>query len=262
MIEIEDKKIFLKIAPTLNWGDSFNQFFIELVTGEKPETIDVRKKVNDRQTSYLVIGSTLQYADSNTVVWGAGFIKPGDICREKPQSVLAVRGPLTRQKLIDQEIDCPEIYGDPVLLAPKFYKPKTKKKYRLGIIPHIVDQDNSWFSQIDEQSDKVKIIDVYQTGFKFIDEVFECDLIASSSLHGLIIADAYSIPSSWLEFSDKVIGNGFKFQDYFASVSRKKQKSFRVTSKTTIADIISSFSKYKIKIDLDALWRSRPDSFK
>ena len=51
-----------------------------------------------------------------------------------PQKVLAVRGPLSRNYLLENGVDCPDVYGDPALLFPKYYKPHIYKKYKLGII--------------------------------------------------------------------------------------------------------------------------------
>lgn len=46
-----------------------------------------------------------------------------------------------------------------------------------------------------------------------------CQFIVSSSLHGLIIADAYGIPSVfWNELGEE---NEWKFLDYFEGVGRK-----------------------------------------
>lgn len=63
----------------------------------------------------------------NTEVWGAGIISENSLLKEKPSKVYAVRGPLTRQRLIKEGIDCPEIYGDPALLIPYYYRPKVTK---------------------------------------------------------------------------------------------------------------------------------------
>ncbi len=55
----------------------------------------------------------------------------------------AVRGPLTRQFLMDMGIDCPKIYGDPALLLPKLF-PEFKKSENPTkeyiIIPHHSDE--------------------------------------------------------------------------------------------------------------------------
>ncbi len=40
--------------------------------------------------------------------------------------------------------------------------------------------------------------------------------MVSSSLHGLVFAEAFDIPNLWIELSDKVIGNGFEFHDWFS----------------------------------------------
>jgi pyruvyltransferase len=52
-----------------------------------------------------------------------------------------------------------------------------------------------------------------------------CERIVSSSLHGLVIADAYGIPNAWLNSDggaggSRPGGGEFKFYDYFASVNK------------------------------------------
>ena len=49
---------------------------------------------------------------------------------------------------------------------------------------------------------------------QFVDELVSCEMIFSSSLHGLIIADAYNIPNRRVIFGNKLIGGDFKFNDY------------------------------------------------
>ena len=55
---------------------------------------------------------------------------------------------------------------------------------------------------------------------KVVDYICSCKIILSSSLHGLIISDAYKIPNIWLnEYS---LNEGtFKFKDYFQSQNRE-----------------------------------------
>jgi len=162
---------------------------------------------------------------------------------------------MTRRLLLEQEIDCPEVYGDPALLFPRFYNPEIKKKYKIGVIPHYVDADSNWIKSLN--NDEVKIIDICSDTHSFIDSIKECELIVSSSLHGIIAADAYGIPNMWIKISEKVGGSGFKFRDYFASVKRK-DSCFIIEDDTNINSVIDSIEDYKIDIDLEALYNSCP----
>jgi pyruvyltransferase len=202
---------------------------------------------------YFVTGSILRRATKHTVVWGSGFISAIDKCYEKPKKICAVRGPLTMQILSREGISCPEVYGDPALLLPLFYSPITNKKYKVGLIPHYVDKESKWLKSI--KNDKnIKIIDVQNSNpLKFIDDILQCEKIASSSLHGIIVADAYNIHSVWVEFSNSVFGNGFKFIDYFMSVKRLDRKPFIIKNDTTVTDIFKNSSPYTIDIDLKKL---------
>ncbi|MEA3315129.1 MAG: polysaccharide pyruvyl transferase family protein [Campylobacterota bacterium] len=223
---------------------------------------EVRSQIYKR-IHYLVIGSILQRATNYSIVWGAGFIAKDSICCQNPKKIYAVRGPLTRKILLEQDIYCPEIYGDPALLMPLIYNPKDiHKKYNLGIIPHYIDKNNEWLKSFNLSS-KVKIIDIQNNDSKaFIDSVLECKKIASSSLHGIIIADSYYIPSLWIEFSDKVYGDGFKFYDYFLSVKKDIKSPYKVNLNSSIIDIEKQFINSKIDIDLEPLIQSCPFKLK
>jgi pyruvyltransferase len=46
-------------------------------------------------------------------------------------------------------------------------------------------------------------------------------MIASSSLHGLILADAYGIPNVWMCLNKDTGGGEFKFKDYYEGVLKE-----------------------------------------
>jgi pyruvyltransferase len=238
-----------------NFGDAINPILINKLFNCKVMWVDYKYF----PFKYLVgIGSVLQKANKNSFIWGTGFISDSSICYEKPFKIFAVRGPKTRKKLLELGIDCPEVYGDPALLLPKIYTPKVSKKYKLGIIPHYMDMQNKVLDKFKE-NDSILIIDIKNPNhFQFIDLLYSCEKIASSSLHGLIVADAYGIPSLWIELSNKVKGNGFKFLDYFESVGRMEKESFKLKENVLFEDIFNQFREYKIKIDLDKLINSFP----
>lgn len=240
-----------------NWGDALNPILIENLTGKKPilstEVFNIKKN-----NVYCVIGSILEIpSEKNLIVWGSGFISSNSQFKVKPKEIYAVRGPRTRELVLKNGIYCPEIYGDPAMLYPCFYRPKIEKKYKLGIIPHYVDQNNPLLNPFKNES-FVLIIDMLSGIRKVVDDICSCEIIASSSLHGIIAADSYGIPSIWIEFSKKVKGDGFKFYDYFESVGRENEFPLAITQNTTIKEIIDCHKNYDVKIDVDKLIESCP----
>jgi pyruvyltransferase len=239
-----------------NWGDALSPVLARHISGgariEYVNPID-----NSSKFRFYSIGSIIPPASSNSEIWGSGIIQNIESVKIKPTKVHAVRGPLTRKILTNSGIACPEVYGDPALLYPKFYNPTVDKKYEIGIIPHYVDQKHPWVTS-KTAVPGVKFINILGDIDTVVNEILSCDMIISSSLHGVIAADAYGIPSVWVEFSDKVLGNGFKFKDYFMSVGRTDQTPIRINMHTRLVDIKQSMSPYRIKIDLDALYESCP----
>jgi pyruvyltransferase len=111
------------------------------------------------------------------------------------------------------------MYGDPALLLPRLYSPANlARRYRIGITPHVVDRDDPAVCALGARPD-VTIIDLYRPTLECVEAIVACDMILSSSLHGLVVADAYGIPSGYVLFSDKVIGGGFKFRDYLKGIN-------------------------------------------
>lgn len=133
--------------------------------------------------------------------------------------ILAVRGKLTLSNI---QGDTSHIkMGDPGLLMSYVYPQACKVKYKLGIIPHFVDKDGDIIKKWKEKfGPNVLFIDVLRSPRKVINEIKQCAAIVSSSLHGLIIADAFHIPN--MRFVDrKTMPTSFydyKFDDYYSSL--------------------------------------------
>ena len=94
-----------------------------------------------------------------------------------------------------------------------------------------------------------------------ITDILQCEQILSSSLHGVILADAYGIPSAWL-MSGTPKGLEFKFYDYFISVNKIQKPQvldFNVSglSAATVEKQIQ-FNKAPIEYDPSPLLRACP----
>lgn len=203
-----------------NFGDAINPMLFEHITNKK--VVNSSKIINlFNKPTYFFIGSILDNLNkSSAIVCGTGFQNENAKVFKKPKKIIAVRGPLSREIFLKQNIDCPEIYCDPALLLPNIYQPKKiEKKYKIGIIPHYVDKQKYSKVGIITKGMNYCFIDIEDDWKKIIDNINSCEYILSSSLHGIIVAHAYNVPATRMILTDKIIGGDFKFDDYALSVS-------------------------------------------
>jgi pyruvyltransferase len=240
-----------------NFGDTLNPILIEKLSGKRPfHSEDVR--ANYPGPVYSVVGSVLQsLTDPNLVVWGSGFIREGAVFRTKPAAVCAVRGPLTRDLVLRQGIPCPAVYGDPALLYPRFFTRPVQRSIRLGVVPHYWDKGHPALERLTDDP-LVRIIDVQRDAETVAEEIRACEAIASSSLHGIVIALAFGIPAVWIEVSNRVEGEGFKFRDFFRSIHAPVNAPVPVTERTTASSLLDRAVPHSIELDLDRLLLSCP----
>jgi hypothetical protein len=179
----------------------------------------------------LAVGSIMRMANENAEVWGSGIRNIDQSDFRGARAFHAVRGLFSRDRILDLGLKCPPIYGDPGLLISDYYMPKVNKKYKLGVIPHIVDFNklNSHFKDVEG----VKIINLKSNNIEnIIEQILECEHIISTSLHGIITAVAYKIPVRWLKCSNNLNGDDIKFYDFFSSLDHDvfnlfNRKSFK-----------------------------------
>ena len=247
-----------------NWGDDINVYLLEKISKKKVlimnQSLLHRKSKKD---NYICIGSILGlYENSNSIIWGSGFIDANQQLLCKPKQIHSVRGKYTRERLLMLGYDCPEVYGDPALLVSKYYKPNINNpKYRIGFILHYVDVNNPVINAYVKENKDCIIITLcgYQKWTDVIDKICSCEFILSSSLHGLIVSDSYGIPNSWIRLSDKIVGGDFKYLDYFSSVNRPDNCPNLLESAQAIEILFENRSLYKeLCIDYDGILNSCP----
>ncbi len=199
-----------------NFGDELSPYIVKKILNN--ENIDENDNPANHKKNLVALGSYIQVAQDNFYIFGSGVRALFHDLNFNKLNIISVRGPLTRKVLLAKNIDCPEVYGDPALLLPNFYEPDkiTNLSSKIGIVPHMSQFKN--FKN--PNSAKYFIIDPTQYWKVVIDQIYSCQSILSSSLHGLICADAYNIPNLWLK--QKLNEGDFKFLDYFASQGREE----------------------------------------
>ena len=213
-----------------NFGDFIGPYLISKITG-----MSVLNIQNLQYPGIMAVGSIIQMLDrKNMTVWGSGLIEePTDeviknLQKYKPK-ILSVRGRETAKYLLEAGIDVPDqsIYGDPALILPLFYKPLESSHKKIGICPHHIHKEKFLSSILNK--DYLRIIDVQKDVENVVNKISSSTVCISTSLHGLIIAQAYNIPWIWLEIiDDNLIGNDFKFKDFFSSINESQVSHVKV----------------------------------
>lgn len=168
----------------------------------------------------VMVGSVLEHFPEHWagVIAGAGKLHEKTKLRFPNAKVLAVRGYLTARGLKGNFA-----IGDPGLLADELVRDEDKE-FDLGIVPHWTDtklEKNPIFLKF-----KPKIIRVSDDPLKVISEIGRCKKIVASSLHGIILADAFGIPRR-IEIAPRMLshphqeGGLFKWKDYSSSLNMK-----------------------------------------
>lgn len=204
-----------------NFGDFVGPYLISKITGKPVLNIN-----NSQYPGIMSVGSIIQMLDrKDIVIWGSGLMyKLTDeyikVFKKYKPEILSVRGRETATFLSDAGINVPDksVYGDPALILPLFYKPSINGPKKIGICPHYIHK--SHFLKNIDNKDYLKIIDVQQDVESVVDSINSSTVCISTSLHGLIIAQAYGIPWVWLEIYDNnLAGDDFKFKDFFSTLN-------------------------------------------
>ena len=198
-----------------NFGDALSEALIERMLGSK---IQIADQPFDGERKLLGMGSIMNYAQNNDIIWGTGVNgkSPEKSYRFTTLDVRAVRGPLTRDFLLNRGIPCPAIYGDPTLLFPiyfpEFQKPAAPS-YDFVIIPHYSDEH--LFVNFSN------MVSVREHWSVVVEKILDSKFVISSALSGIIIAEAFGIPARMLQIENKSNTEDlFKYRDYYCGTNR------------------------------------------
>jgi len=239
-----------------NFGDELSPYIVSRLL-DRTHRLCFNSSASSEATYHLVaIGSWIHAATPNSYIWGAGVRTwpPIETCEgeiadiARTLKVCAVRGPLTLKILKDLGAHTDAVqFGDPALLLDQYYKPKKCDDFNneVILIPNI--------SQIDFYANHplpngFTLMSPLSGWREIATAISSSKAVVSGSLHGLILADMYGIPNTWL-VQPRLPEGYFKFLDYFASQGRE------VKFATTPIEAVNSEFLYDggNKVDLGAL---------
>lgn len=257
ILSVEDAEIeglplyFYQEKQFVNFGDYLSLKIVERIVGGEVKIVE-HSDLSECKMKLVALGSVLVMARTNDVIWGTGMNgKRMDLKSYKftTLDVRAVRGPMTRDFIVQNfDIECSEVYGDPALLLPYLFpefKKKQNPKFPYIIIPH--------YSEIEmfPKSQYPNVVYPTERWSDVIRKILDSEFVISSSLHGIIVAEAYGIPARYLRITDHE--PLFKYQDYYLGTERPG-----FSYATSVEDALYMGGEPPFKCNLQELYESFP----
>lgn len=205
-----------------NFGDAISATIVSHVSGREVVWAGHHK------CEMYALGSLMKMVKNNQkeprekggkpFLWGTGTMSGlAHLEFLKHVRVALLRGPITGALL--QRDD--RVFGDTGLLIADALGEAPERKDMIGLIPHMHFADDIRFAKIADDNPHIKLIDVRDPdAHNVVREIASCSHIISQSLHGLVTADAYGIPNTWLDPMGIHGGAMLKFFDYAAGIGR------------------------------------------
>jgi hypothetical protein len=196
-----------------NFGDEVSPWLLEELTGTRPGWAPV-----DR-AELICVGSILDaYArgGGRGQVLGSGIREPSTVATEAIDldRVLLVRGEGTR-RLLGADASLP--LGDPGLVIANIVAPASHGRRGVVVVPH--------FAGLGDRSVRTLLAACRAEGWQVLlpnlpplqvaRSISSAELVLTSSLHGLVFADAYGVPGQLVSMDAGTAREpSFKYQDY------------------------------------------------
>lgn len=209
-----------RLRPRPNFGDEISRLICEELSGQRVEYAPLSR------ADLIATGSLLarhlvdmEWKNYRGAVWGTGCMVAGETIPLFQADVKAVRGYLSAAQMVSPTHSSIH-FGDPGLLANRLLTRKPNVKTLIGIVPHWSELQHPFFAAPFLQRADVKLINPLHDAREVIEEIASCQFILSSSLHGLVVADAFAIPNRWLRLytgqENRAGAPEFKFRDYYS----------------------------------------------
>lgn len=199
-------------VPSRRGFNNFGDLLGPIISRRLHERLNLGRP-RDRGSRLLTVGSIMRLGQEGDIVWGSGINgKSVDETRFPILDVRAVRGPRTAQVLRSFGNDVPEVFGDPALLIPYLWTDEELGVERgtggVVLMPNYNDI-RLWPSHaMDPRGDPMQRIRALASATRVI----------ASSLHALVIAEAFGVPAVLVASSRE---KPFKYQDYYEGTGRQ-----------------------------------------
>lgn len=151
------------------------------------------------------------------VIWGSGCLKPVGRGFMAHVDFAAVRGPRTAEVLRLGPLPM----GDPGLLIRAAMGEDIAPGEEIALVAHHAHRSDPALRALAGTVPGLRWVDVTDPDpLAVVRAIASCRHVVSSSLHGLVIADAFGRPSTWLDPTGIHAEATFKFHDYAAAIGR------------------------------------------
>lgn len=195
-----------------NFGDHLSQIVTAATALKHGLTLEDEVASNRR---LLAIGSILHFAQDGDIVWGSGINGKINDARIKAThlDVRAVRGPKTAEKLRASGIYVPHVFGDPAMLVPYLFADRfrVEPKVKFTIIPNLHD--------LPAFAENPNVVSPLMGWNRCVEAIVASEFVIASSLHGIILAEAFGVPCRMLRVSSTE--SQFKYDDYAQGSGRE-----------------------------------------
>ncbi len=245
---------FLRIP---NVGDLINPSVVAAVSG-----CPTAWTANRARPHLLAIGSVMASATAASLIWGSGVMHASAkaVGGALPGNVFAVRGQLSRQALRAAGMAVGDVpLGDPGYLAPTLLGVMRQPvpRHKVGVVAHYVDRQNPLFRRL-LAAPGVADLNVHDDPRRFIEQMADCAAVLSSSLHGLIFAEALGLPNLWVTVGGDIGGGRFKYDDWFSTTRRPQQNPHEIGARDNVHHLARIAEVRESSIDVDALKAAFP----
>jgi pyruvyltransferase len=205
-----------------NFGDLLGPLIVERVADELGL---VDHSPPDEVRRLLSVGSILALARVGDTVWGSGVNGKALDKHHHVEgvSIRAVRGPRSAAFLAARGAQVPSVYGDPGLLAARYWPHEAVKPTawdsRVLLVPNFHDLRLA-------QSARVPTLSPQSDVMVCLAAIASSSFVIASSLHGGIVAESYGLPMRFLRSTTEP---EFKYRDYLEATGRTEHEKVATT---------------------------------